>query len=101
MLKINALKVASDDFDSKIVLNDCVVEEVIWWLYNVDSKRYIETSPFDCIIHTDASKLGWGAANDLIPTGSHWTNEEDTRVNILKLLAIIRLLDPIAKTMLI
>ena len=88
MLKINTLKVASDDFDTKIILNDCVVKELNRWLYNLDFKRHIESPPVDCIIHTDASKLGWGADNDLIQTGSQWTNEEDTHVNILELLAI-------------
>ena len=88
MLKINALKAASNDFDATIVLNDCALKELNWWLYNLDSKREIETPPVDCIIHTDASKLGWGADNDLIPTGSHWTNEEDTHVIIVELLAI-------------
>ena len=88
MLKINDLKAASNDFDATIVLNDCALKELNWWLYNLDSKREIETPPVYCIIHTDASKLGRGADNDLIPTGSHWTNEEDTHVNILELLAI-------------
>ena len=88
MLKINALKAASNDFDFKIVLNDCVVNEHNWWLYNLDSKRHLETPRVDCIIHTDASKLGWGADNNLMPTGSHWTNEEDTHVHILELFAI-------------
>ena len=88
MLKINTLKAASNDFDAKIILNDCVVKELNRWLYNLDSKRHIESPPVDCTIHTDASKLGWGAGNDLMPTGSQWTNEEDTHVNILELLVI-------------
>ena len=88
MLKINALKAASNDVNATIVLNDCALKELNWWLYNLDFKREIETPPVDCIIHTDANKLGLGADNDLTPTGSHWTNEEDTHVNILKLLAI-------------
>ena len=65
MLKINALKAASNDFDATIILNDCAVKELNWWLYNLDSKRQIETPPVDCIIHTEARKLGWGADNDL------------------------------------
>ena len=84
MLKINALKAASGDFDAKMTVNGSVVKEPNWWLCNSNSTRPIETLPVDCIIHSDASKLSWDADNDLIPTGSHWTNQKDTHVNILE-----------------
>ena len=52
------MKAASDDFGAKIVLNCSVVKELNWWLYNLDSIRQIETPPVDCIIPTDARRLG-------------------------------------------
>ena len=60
-----------------------------------------EIPPVDCIIHTDVSEIGWGTDNDLIPTGSHWTSEEDTHVSILELLAIYMAVRSYCKTMLI
>ena len=42
----------------------------------------------DCVIHTDASNLGWGATNGKTPTGGRWNSQEVDHINKREFLEI-------------
>ena len=87
--KIKALKLSCGNYDYSIALTKGAVEEVNWWLQNIpNTTNFIHAPDIDCVIHTDASNLGWGATNGKTPTGGRWNSQEDDHINKRELLAI-------------
>ncbi|XP_071943196.1 uncharacterized protein [Antedon mediterranea] len=87
--KINALKTARGNFDSKMCLSSSAIEDLQWWLINLPQCfNVIGHLAIDLTIYTDASLSGWGAAMGEAATGGHWTvNERKYHINYLELLA--------------
>ncbi|XP_071943241.1 uncharacterized protein [Antedon mediterranea] len=87
--KINALKTARGNFDSKMCLSSSAIEDLQWWLINLPQCfNVIGHLATDLTIYTDASLSGWGAAMGEAATGGHWTvNERKYHINYLELLA--------------
>ena len=62
--KTEALKIAKGNFEKKMSLSSQALEEIKWWLENVDqSYSDIHNGNPDITINTDASKTGWGACS--------------------------------------
>ena len=63
-------------------------KELQWWIQNFklcNGWLIIQHQSF-AIMKTDASKKGWGAFCQGIPTGGEWTSEEkENHINILEL----------------
>ena len=88
--KIQALRDSKGSFDECMTISLEGISDIHWWLQNIDnSKNHILLSPFDFILYTDASELGWGAFSHGVSTGGRWTNEEQQlHINALELKAI-------------
>ena len=88
--KINALKFHRGNFDSCCVISSKSMDEIRWWINNVESSiRYIETPTIDMTIFTDASSEGWGISHNKVKNGGRWDAFESTlHINCLELLAI-------------
>ena len=69
--KIPLLWKASGNFDVKInSLNEFVKDDLNWWLESIPKATVdILLSEVDFIINADASESGWGATNNISPTG--------------------------------
>ena len=66
------------------------VEDIMWWLENLENPRKIRTGNPDCVIYTDASLEGWGAHRDEVETGGRWLeHERELHINVLELKAIL------------
>ena len=87
--KIAALKLNKGNFDSKMSLSPCAVQELHWWLTNLlTASNDIEIPSVDKIINSDASISGWGAVMGEQSTCGHWTfSETFHNINYLELLA--------------
>ena len=91
MDKIQALNKACGDFDSKMVPSLEGMEDVHWWLQNVEnSGRDIRQGDPDIVIFTDASNDGWGAHVGETTAGGRWSEIEGRdHINVLELRAIL------------
>lgn len=89
--KICALKVSKGDFDGTMTLSVESVDELRWWIRNVQtSVNYIRTPPPSIIITTDASLLGWGCSFGEATAGGQWSEREAcAHINVLELRAIL------------
>jgi len=91
MCLIEKLKI-SRNWDRKIQLNSQSIQEIRWWVLNVES---LPGSPIfhnhhELVIETDASGHGWGARCGHLTTGGAWSPEEKlehSHINPLELLA--------------
>ena len=60
--KMEALKWNGGDYEPKMILSPECLEELSWWVANVDScVRKITCEEPHSILETDASLIGWGA----------------------------------------
>ena len=89
--KIDALKKCRGNFDSFTSLSEESRKEVEWWLVNVkDSSQNIVFPPYEYVIFTDASMVGWGAVYGEESSGGKWLPEEtENHINVLELKAIL------------
>ena len=67
------------------------MKDVEWWLSQEPrntNTHHLRSPPFDLVIHTDASLLGWGATADNTSIGGRWSPEESQQhINVLELKA--------------
>ena len=87
---IQALHSSNQNFDVTITLDHDSLEELHWWVSNINS---VNGSPIrppapTLFITTDASKTGWGAVCKSQRTNGHWSDSERTQhINVLELKA--------------
>ena len=63
--KILALKINKGNFEAKLQgLTRESKNDLLWWLQHAEGHKLISHGPFNFIIRTDASLIGWGAAVD-------------------------------------
>ena len=87
---IHALHANNQNFDVNLTLDHNPLEELCWWVSNIDS---VNGSPIrppapTLFITTDASKTGWGAVCETQRTNGRWSVSERTQhINVLELKA--------------
>ena len=87
---IQALHSGNQNFDVIITLDHDSLEELHWWVSNINS---VNGSPIrppapTLFITTDASKTGWGAVYESQCTNRRWSDSERTQhINVLELKA--------------
>ena len=85
------LRLSRGNFDAPMILSCDSLEDIRWWSFNnQSSSRKIHHSSPDVVIHTDASKTGWGAQiENGVNTCGIWSKLESNRhINYLELLAV-------------
>lgn len=87
--KNKALKHSKGDYDHVIQLDQDSLEDISWWQYNiVGSFKPVSFGKPTIVLHSDASKTGWGGVFENVSTGGHWSEEEaDWHINCLELYA--------------
>lgn len=72
-------------------LSQEAMRDLEWWLSQepqATNAQHLRCPPFDLVIHTDASLLGWGATADNTSIGGRWSPEESQQhINVLELKA--------------
>ena len=89
--KNSLLRKAGGNFDVKInSLNEFVKDDLNWWLESIPKAMADILLPeVDFIINTDASESGWGATDNISPTGGIWDNKDkEYHISYFKLKAI-------------
>ena len=81
--KMTALKRNGGDYEAKMVLSPESLEELSWWITNVDScVRTITREEPHCILETGASLTEWGAKRRAMKTQGVWSIcERDQHIN--------------------
>lgn len=97
--KCLALKQDKGNFDSLMTLSHQAKCELQWWVDNVEySLNVISHLPFEHVITTDASLVGWGAEYEGVSSGGNWTLVESKyHINYLEMLAVYLGLQTFAK----
>ena len=87
------------DFEKQITLPMDVLEDIQWWLKNVDESRNVIThGDFQITLSTDASSTGWGCECLGVATGGAWSSiEAKHHINYLEMLAVILALQSFEK----
>ena len=87
------------DFEKQITLPMDVLEDIQWWLKNVDeSQNVITHGDFQITLSTDASSTGWGCECLGVATGGAWSSiEAKHHINYLEMLAVILALQSFEK----
>lgn len=87
--KTDALVHSQYDYDASMIITKEIKIELDWWLSNISTEvRRIVHEPYEIIITSDASHLGWGAVMNDLKSGGRWTIEEArNHINYLELLA--------------
>lgn len=87
------------NYDYKINLDKCIINDLNWWLLNIFKTSNFTKSPdFKLEIFSDASKTGWGAyCNGNRAHGAWKETESHFHINYLELLAIFLALKTFAK----
>ena len=87
---IQALHSSNQNFDLIITLDHKSLEELHWWVSNINSVNGspIRPPPLTLFITTDASKTGWGAVCENQRTNGRWSDSERTQhISVLELKA--------------
>ena len=87
--KITTLKAHKWDYEKSVVLSEQAKSDLHWWIANVETSfgSISHENPL-LVLHTDASKTGWGAVHDDSHTGGQWTRtESEAHINYLELMA--------------
>lgn len=87
--KTDALVHSQYDYDASMIITKEIKIELDWWISNISTAvRRIVHEPYEIIITSDASHLGWGAVMNDLKSGGRWTIEEArNHINYLELLA--------------
>ena len=87
---MEALKQNGGDYEAKMVLSPESLEELSWWVANVDScVRKITREEPHSILETDASLTGWGAKRGEMKTQRvRSRSEKGQHINCLELTLI-------------
>jgi hypothetical protein len=87
--KIQALQKNQGYYNARMKLSAEANVELKWWIDNMPlARKNISRENPLYIIHSDASKLGWGAAMLELKIGGRWTTTESLwHINYLELLA--------------
>jgi len=93
--KILGLRKNSGNFNAMISLSNYAVNNIEWWIINVESSgRSIGSTEHDVVMFCDASLQGYGCVLNGVSTGSRWSNDESVmygnNINALELLAILQ-----------
>lgn len=98
--KTLALAKSHGNFDAPIHLSDQALSELRWWHANISgSFKPIQQDQASLVITTDASKKGWGAECQGVPTGGLWSHSEaKEHINFLELFASFLGLKTFART---
>ena len=85
-----ALKLAKGNYHTTMCLSPAAKADLMWWADNVlESRNPISPGKIDIEISCDASKKGWGAVCNKVPTQGLWTTEEQSKhINELERLAV-------------
>ena len=88
--KNTALKLAKGNYHTTMCLSPAAKADLIWWADNVlESSNPISPEKIDIEISCDASKKGFGAVCNKVPTQGLWTTEVQSKhINELELLAV-------------
>ena len=87
--KTVGLRLGKDNWEKKILLSEKALEEIDWWIRNIDSKTPIDRGKPTIIITSDASEKGYGAVCDGRVINGMWTcKEKENHINFLELLAV-------------
>ncbi len=69
-LKTKVLKDCKGDFEAMLSLTPACTEDLQWWVDHIDTAyKPILYKNADVIMHSDASKAGWGAVINNTSTG--------------------------------
>lgn len=87
--KFLSLKVNGDNYEGKIYIKECMMEDLNWWKINAAiGMNPIKNQNFSMEIYSDSSLSGWGCYCNDISTGGFWNKEEKKKhINYLELLA--------------
>lgn len=87
-IKLKALKVSKNDYESKVIISEEAREEIIWWQTNIHKVNHIRNDCFQYQLDTDSSKTGWGATTGVSQTRGYWNAEEKAlHINTLEIIA--------------
>lgn len=97
--KTSALKQAKGNFDAQMLLSEGGINELKWWIRNVETAyQTLTREEPQHQITTDASLTGWGAEYKEVSTGGTWTHlETGNHINYLEMLALFLGLQTFAK----
>ena len=87
-VKIKLLQTGGSYTSEISELSPRMMEELTWWTSTVSQAngRPLQIEKWDMTIHSDASKVGWGASCNGRSTGGPWTPTEATcHINFLEL----------------
>ena len=89
-LKTKVLKDCKGDFEAMLSLTPACIEDLQWWVDHIDTAyKPILYKNADVIMHSDASKAGWGAVINNTSTGGRWDKSEtEQHINVLELRAL-------------
>lgn len=87
--KFLALLKHNNNYEAKINLPNIILEDLNWWLSNVNTARNFMRQPnFDIEIYTDASMSGWGSVCNNAQVHGKWKSSENyCHINYLELMA--------------
>ena len=88
LVKMNGY--ADRNYDAKFALNEKCIEDIQWWVKNVEtSKKHVYIGNPTVVITSDASLSGWGGVYENNSTGGRWSVcESSYHINQLELLAV-------------
>ena len=90
MLRTKALLRGSQNYGTKIDLNEQCRDELMWWIHYLiewNGKSILRPCP-DLVITSDSSKIGWGAICNRVTTQGQWSMaESEKHINALELTA--------------
>lgn len=101
-LELSRLGVGQADLEQMVQLGPWFRTAVEQWLDPVwlHSSVPIQTPPISVYLHTDASKVGWGAHTDLRTVSGFWTAAEAAfHINLLEMEAVARALKALAPSL--
>lgn len=87
--KFLALKFNGGNYDGKIYIKECMVEDLTWWKHNASiGSNPIKTQNFSLEIFSDSSLSGWGCYCNGVSASGFWNEQEErNHINYLELLA--------------
>ena len=75
----------------RVRLPECVSVDLNWWSVKENLSKWVPCCPklADLVIHTDASRTGWGVSCDRWQFGDTWSQLDlDDHINVLEMRAV-------------